>query len=40
MDCFKVIMVVDIVFSLLAGLGLVGFGVAMIYLVYESMSEK
>ena len=37
-DCFKLIMFFDIVFTVLAGLALVGFAIALIYLAYVDFS--
>ncbi len=38
-DCFKLIMFFDIVFTILAGLALVGFAIALVFLAYQDFKE-
>ena len=40
MDCFKLITFFDILFSVLAGLALVGFAIVLIYLAYTDFKDE
>lgn len=40
MDCFKLIMFFDILFTVLAGLALVGFAIALIFLAYTDFTDE
>ena len=39
-DCFKLITFFDIVFTILAGLALIGFAIALIYLAYTDFTDE
>ena len=40
MDCFKLIMFFDILFTVLAGLALIGFAIVLIYLAYTDSTDE